>query len=307
MHFLLTFLLLFTFPKEREIKLQLEKGETYSMSTLAEMDITQQIMQQENKIHNVVAGNMEFEVQDFVDGQYKMKVTYTSLGMVMSMPATNTYIAVSTDSAKQNPASPLEPIFKKMFDSMIGKSFSLDMSQYGTVSNIQGMDVLYNSMVEAFPELPQAAKEQIIAQAKKNFGAKALKGNIEMLTAIYPEKPVNVGEQWSSNIKMEAAMNSDIQATFALDETTADYLQISGKAKIEADPNSPYVDMNGMSMQYLLNGEYSSSLKLDPETNWILSGEVSQQMSGDVNVKPNAQLPEGMVMPMEIKSEMTVN
>jgi len=66
-------------------------------------------------------------------------------------------------------------------------------------------------------------------------------------------------------------------------------------------------DINGMPAKYITSGETSSQIKLDPDTNWIASAEITQVIEGEVEILPSENLPDGLKFPMVMEIQTTIS
>ncbi|MEP0005372.1 MAG: DUF6263 family protein [Balneola sp.] len=197
-------------------------------------------------------------------------------------------------------------VFSTLIKTMIGKEFTLEMSRDGTISRIENLDNIFKGMFESFPQLSEPQKQQILTQLRQAYGEKSFKGNIEMITAIFPNKEVKVGEKWENSVKLESGMSGFMNNTFTLVDLNSDAIIIEGTSQISTEDKDAYVDVNGMPTRYNLTGKMQSSYKLDPESNWVVEGKIEQEISGDAQIKDSPNLPGGITIPMVIKNDMTI-
>ena len=127
-----------------------------------------------------------------------------------------------------------------------------------------------------------------------------------MITAIFPNKEVNVGESWKNSVKLESGMSGFMNNTFTLTDVNSNAIFIEGTSQISTENKDAYIEVNGMPTRYNLTGKMKTSYKLDPQSNWIAEGKIEQEISGNVQIKDNPNLPGGMLIPMIMKNDMTV-
>ena len=294
---LATILIFSTSPKKADLGLNLKVGETYSQNYISKSTIIQTISGQEQSIKMEITGGMDFLVNENFGDRYSMSASYSSLIMKMDSP-----MGEMIFSSKNESADMLSSIMKNV----IGKEFNIEMSKDGAILNIENLDVIFDGMFESFPELPEVQKQQILAQLQQAYGEKAFKGNIEMITAIFPNKEVNVGDSWKNSVKLESGMSGYMNNTFTLIDINSEGIFIEGTSQIITENKDAYVEVNGMPTRYDLVGKMKTSYKLDPQSNWIVEGRIEQEISGDVQIKDNPNLPGGMSIPMIIKNDMTI-
>jgi hypothetical protein len=284
--------------KSIDLKFNLEKGKEYKQVTSSKISIIQEINGQKINMGMTLNGNMTFLVKAVNSNNYNMDVKFTQLSMAMQMPQGTVEF-----SSEKNDAN---DIFSSILSAMKNKAFSITMSKSGKVLDVNKVDFLWEAAINEFKQLSDIQKQQIKAQIVKAYGAKALKGNIEMVTAIYPNKSVNKGDQWTVNTQLESGMSANMTTNYEFSDLTSEYAFIKGNSTIKTANKEAYVNTNGMPMKYDLTGTMLSEIKVDKNTGWILEAKMNQEIKGDAIIKENPQLPNGMKIPMTMKSEMLI-
>ncbi|MDQ2180823.1 DUF6263 family protein [Marinifilum sp. D714] len=280
-----------------KLALNLEVGKEYIQKSNAEMTITQNFNGMPIEIGMVIKGDYVFKVMGAEKDQYDMEVKYTSVEMEMESAQ-----GKSTFSSK-NPSE--QDIMSTMLSRMVDKPFKMIMGQNGKVVDIKGIDNLFGSLFEGF-DLTEQQKDQILAQLKKSYGAKAFKGSFEQITAIYPEQKVKLGKKWTTETNIEAGTSVHLTTNFELKAANTEYFLIHGEGNMLSNPNSPFVKQNGMDMKILLDGNLTSDIKVDRKTGWIIDATIVQNLSGNTELKASEQMPEGMNIPMTVKSKSVI-
>lgn len=283
--------------KKADLGLNLKTGETYSQIYISNTTITQTIYGMEQVIKMDITGGMDFHVNENLGESYLMSASYSSLIMKMNTPMGEMLFSSESEGVD---------VFSTLIKTMIGKEFTLEMSRDGTISRIENLDNIFKGMFESFPQLSEPQKQQILTQLRQAYGEKSFKGNIEMITAIFPNKEVKVGEKWENSVKLESGMSGFMNNTFTLVDLNSDAIIIEGTSQISTEDKDAYVDVNGMPTRYNLTGKMKSSYKLDPESNWVVEGKIEQEISGDAHIKDSPNLPGGITIPMVIKNDMTI-
>ncbi|MEM6298637.1 MAG: DUF6263 family protein [Bacteroidota bacterium] len=297
-YLLLTAILLFPISlKKVELGLNLKKGETYSQAYTSKTMVTQNIYGTEQVIEMEIFANMDYRVKKVKKDRYDLAVSYTNLKMKMGQPTGD--LIFSSDGKRDDAAS-------RLFASMIDKEFDVEMLRNGRIVTIENLDKLFDTMMESFDDIPDAQKEQLMASLKGAYGEEAFKGNIEMITAIFPDQAVEVGESWKNTIDLESGMAATLANTFTLIEVNENEIRVDGISDFATKDQDAYTDINGMPTKYNLSGTMKASYALAPETNWVMEGVIEQDFSGDVEIKDNPRIPGGMTIPMKTETKMTV-
>lgn len=281
-----------------DLSLRLEKREEYKQITNSKATIIQEVNGQKMNMVMTITGTMTFLVKDVNSNGYIMDTKFESLSMSMQMPQGT----MNFSSEKNDP----NDIFSTILGAMKDKTFEVIMSKTGKITEVKNVEALWGTAINQFEQLPEMQKEQIKGQIMKAYGADALKGNIEMVTAIYPDKPVNKGDKWTINTKLESGMSAKMTTDYAFTDLTSDYALIKGNSNIETVDKDAYIESNGMPMKYDLTGSMKSEIKVDKNTGWIIEAKINQEIKGDAYIKENPQVPNGMKIPMTMINEMVI-
>lgn len=281
------------------LALNLKKGTTYYQNTVSNVSIDQNLGGQTMTIEMSITGKMAFLVKEASATEYTMDVSYASLGMEVKGP-TGT-MAFSSDKKDES------DVMSSIMGEMVGKTFTVVMLKNGKVKEVKDVDKLYSTIFDKHTDLPEMSRQQIKAQLSQAYGEKAFKGNIEMTTAFYPEKPVAKGEKWQSTSKIESTMVLDLNSTFEYLEHGKGYHAIRGEGKLTTADAEKFVESNGLQMRYDLNGTMTSDIKIDDQSGWVIEAVMKQDMSGSAHIKPGPQIPDGMEVPMQMTSETKIS
>ena len=281
-----------------DLSLKLEKGKEYKQITNSKATIIQEVNGQKMNMVMTIKGTMTFLVKDITENGYNMDAKFEELSMSMQMPQ-----GLMEFSSEKNDAN---DIFSTILGAMKDKAFGITMSKTGKITDVKNVEALWSTAINTFDQLPEMQKEQIKAQIMKAYGGEALKGNIEMVTAIYPDSPANRGDKWTINTKLESGMSANMTTDYEFAELTSEYALIKGKSTIVTADKDAYIESNGMPMKYDLTGSMDSEIKVDKNTGLIIEATINQKIEGDTYIKENSQLPNGMKIPMTMINDMVI-
>jgi len=165
---------------------------------------------------------------------------------------------------------------------------------------------MFDNAFKQFPELNESQIQQIRKQLMDSYGEKSFKGSIETVTYLFPKKEVAVGNEWMVKTKLESTMEADVTTTYVLVKDDGKYWIIEGKSVIETEKNNKVVS-NGMEMSYDMSGGTDIKIKIDKKTGWIVESDINQKMKGSAFIEKNAQIPEGMTLPMEMHNVTSIS
>ena len=300
------FTLIFTFiaftlcqAQTVDLSLKLEKGKEYKQVMTSRMTMVQKIEGEKIDIIATINGTMVFGVRDINEDGYLMEARYESLGMIMKILDD----IISFSSEIDDP----DDIFSRVFRAMKYTSFEVVMSKTGKIIEVRNLEAAWESVINQFEQLSEEEKEQIKTQIVQAYGDDAMKGNIEMVTAFYPDKPVNKGDKWTIETKLESGMDAKMTTKYKFVKLTPDYALIKGTSKIKTDDLDAYVTSDETTIKYDLTGTMKSAIKVDRNTGWIIEAEVYQKIKGYAYMKDNSQLSDELKIPIIMINEMLIS
>ncbi|SDD60316.1 hypothetical protein SAMN05216464_10236 [Mucilaginibacter pineti] len=275
--------------------LHLTKGNTYDMITSTSSAIQQTMNGQVNNINIAINGTTSFKVLNADDSLYYMEVNYKSLGMKMQMAGSN----ANFDSNKSDSTDIMSSILK----GLVNKPFTAIITKSGKIKSVENAEKMISSVLDGFPQIQGAQKEQVKTQFLKSFGSEAIKTSLEMSTAVFPEKAVAKNEKWTIVNNIETTMTAKVSTVYQLTDVSPTSYIIHGDGAIVTDNATGYKQISGMPMQYNMKGTSTADIKADKVTGWITEAKIKQQISGTVNIKDNPQVPGGASFPMTVTNE----
>lgn len=304
MRILFTFLLLAValttcHAQKANLMLNLEKGKEYSQVTNSKVTVTQDFNGIIINMVMTIKGGMSYKVVSVNPSDYDLDVKYDHLSMIMELPQSQGSMEFSSESNDE------QDVLSTALSKMIGKTFHVKMAKNGKILEVKNIESIMELLFDDFTHIPENQLEQYKAQITNAYGAEAYKGSIEMATAIFPDNPVNIGDKWTIETNIESNISALLTTEYELTEWGSDYAMIKGNSVIVTADKESYIESNGMPVKFDLTGSMISEIKVDKETGWIIEATINQEIKGDVYIKENPQMPEGMKIPMIMKNEMT--
>lgn len=276
------------------VQLNLEKGATYSQQSSSNVTVNQNYAGQEIDIQMKVVGRMTFKVMAVTASGYDLEVMYERISMLMEMPTGP--MEFSSDKADS------VDVMSSILAAMMHKPFGITMTRQGKVTAVRDISTLFDTAFEKYPDISEEQKQQIITQLGQSFGEQGFKGNLEMVTAIFPEGPVAIGDTWSTQTELQSGMSATVKTMYRLEAVEDSHFVISGKSEIAtsgaADDSAP--------MKYDLAGSMTSNIIIAKKTGWIRDASMKQALSGKVIFPDSPQMPGGMEVPMSMDSEIAI-
>ncbi|GLB48081.1 DUF6263 family protein [Neptunitalea lumnitzerae] len=284
-----------------DLALHLKEGETYKQSTSATVDMEQEFMGQKMSTEVNYKGDVDFHVNGMEGDAYDVDVTYKFLSLEMKSPqGTMTF-----DSETVDTTNIMTELMTKMLQGLKSDSFTIILEKTGKVKEVKGLDVLFENVLGEFPNVPQMQKEQLKQQMNASYGEDALKGNFEMLSAIFPEKTVGKGDVWTIETQLKA-INTSVSTDYHIEEIAGDYIVLKGETTLTPEDFNEAPKLNSIPGDLNLEGTYTSVIKLDKETGWIIDATMEQDLEGDMKVKMSPADEEEMSIPMKMNQKLHI-
>jgi hypothetical protein len=187
--------------------------------------------------------------------------------------------------------STMNGMFRKIFSSMIGKTFKMTMTPKGDVTKIEGLAELVQSMSESI-DVPENMKEQMRKQMASSFNDEQVKQSFTQGFGVYPEKPVKVGDSWNRNLSRDMnnmKMNVDVKYTVKEINDKSVMLDLTGTIKSASGADSV------SAVKVDMTGDQKGTMEI------LRSSGLTKQGNIDMNMKMTA-----MGNPINVKANITI-
>lgn len=192
-----------------------------------------------------------------------------------------------TDGTKEvyDSSNPIEDIYSKVYANLIGKSFNVNMTKYGKITELLGADEVIDDVVASL--LPDDTDEEYLARVKNtlysSFGNATMRPIIQLPTNIFPEKKKKVGDSWTIESTIISVAEIDMKTTYTLDKIENNIAYISVQSEFTSDKTKTH-DYQGMDMKADLTGNTTGSIKIDITNGLLSEGEINQKIKGKMIV-----------------------
>jgi hypothetical protein len=283
--------------QKEKLQFNLKKDAVYHQYMNSSSVVTQTMGEDKAVIDMLIACHLSYQVKEVTPEYYGMEVQYKSMNLLMKMDG----MQIRFDSENIDTSDKVSMVMRNV----INKAFYIKMLPNGTLKSIEGLDNIMSNQFEGLPPLSNEQKDQIQQYIEQSFGTQAFKGNIESMTQIFSSIEVGEGDHWKVNSNLHTAMNSYVETDFELKEMNDLTCKIVGKSKIKTDESSQK-GSGELNMTYELSGDMESDIEIDRKTGWIKQANNVIDISGTVNMKGTPMMPEGMSLPMSLKTKMTM-
>ena len=278
-----------------QLRLRLNTGQTYNYNSDMSMQMNQQINGQNIDIVMNLNGNLAFVVKEFANDTYLLEAAYKKLAMSMKMPqATITF-------SSNNPAGS-DPV-SMLFAQIIDQPFMISMSSRGEIVGVNGLEKLFQSMIDSL-NLPEQQKQQVRSQMQQSFGNEAFISNFQLGWIVFPQQAVSQGSSWEFTTTMTSTgVPIEVNTTHTYLGMQDGKWHIRSTSTLSKPDDQEWSNFNGLKAKITVNGTQEGDILLDSSSGWVQQSTVDQQLEMTFTIPPNDQLPNGLTIPMTMKTK----
>jgi hypothetical protein len=266
------------------LQYHLKKGDIFKIKQDAEQIITQELDGATHEIINHIDGVLEFKVLGEIDNGYEVALTFKDLNLKMTSSIQGELMNVNAKEVKE------DDMQSKIFNTILNNPVKMVLAKTGDILKVLGGDSLVSKMARASGLEDEFSINMMKKSLENEFGSEALSNSYKQMTFIYPDKEVNVNDQW------ENAYNGKLKTTnvWTLKSIADGKAKINGKATVLMD----VTDANTV-MQ--LNGSQTTTVTADTNTGFILYMLAEGLSKGTSTMTQMG----GQEIPTTIKSKIT--
>ena len=298
---LLSCLLIFNFsfapPKKVDFKFQLEADKTYSQSMTIIGKTKQTMMGQAREIDSKVTNTTNFKLKNTDEGSNVYTVWYSHIGIESA--ETGNAQTITSDTSSLEVVDPFSATLAQVVD----KEFEARISEKGEVTELMGLEEMIAEITGGGEEEPN----EMSAVLSSGFGDSGFRNNVEGITHIFPDRPVNVGDTWSRNQNSNTGFPLIIKNTYTLKSVSGNLAVIDVRGPVSVNPEQERAEMGGMEVLYFIEGERTGTLTVEIKTGWVVDATFTDDIGGSLTISPNPQVPEGMTIPLEMKNVTSIS
>ncbi|MFI2744139.1 DUF6263 family protein [Zhouia sp. PK063] len=284
-----------SYAQKVKLELNLKKGEEYMQMMNMTSGISQEFQGQKMQVTVQLKGALSYVVTDVTAEGFQMDVTYKQLSIDMKIPMAQKEMSYSSEKNDST------DVMSSLLKGMTGTAFQVLLSKTGKVLSVQNLDKLFQKNLKSISNLPADQLAQFKGQLESSYGKESFKGNFEMITNIYPEEKVKVGDQWQIENNLQSGFVGNLNSTYSLATIEKDYYEIKGEGSIKTDKSTSLLETDG-NMQIDLNGKVLSDIKIDKKSGWILDATLQQTIDGAFTMGVPMGDAKGMSIPVHINN-----
>lgn len=256
-----------TSASAKMLKFNFEKGKTYDYEMSMSMD--QQVEGQPLKMNGIYQYSMNVVGEEGAD----KTITSTIDRFAMVMDAGIVKLNIDTDKPLPGLSQAMEEknperILNGIFGAIKGQIFSMKISPEGKVLEVKGFENMAAGIFDSLG-LDSNSRANALAQFNEQFNAEKMKGQFERTWYIFPNKEVNVGENWQKETDLDAGgIKGKIKSAYKVTDIEGEMVTLSENSVIETTG-----DEKGSS------GTINGTLIVDSRSGLVVSGDQDLKIS----------------------------
>ncbi|MHC4544251.1 MAG: DUF6263 family protein [Planctomycetota bacterium] len=280
-----------------QYQMRFEEGEKYYLRIVTEQKISQNITGQEQNIEQTIGLGYDFDVKKVEqNGNAWVSYTYRWAKFMQKGAVGN----VVYDSSKKGlPAPPMA----QGFAALLEESFSMKITPQGRVEAVEGLQTVRNNIGKKLPEGPM--KEAMMVGLKQFINEDGIKEMTESSMAIYPEKPVGIGDSWRKTVALTQGAAMTMENEFILKDRKNGVSFIEINSNIKSSPKAEPMKMGSTKISYDLSGKQQGLIEIEESTGRLIRSKTNQEASGQIKVEVAGQQSQQPPIPVKIDSVVT--
>jgi hypothetical protein len=250
--------------KTVELRLNLEKGTTYTQTVNANMTMTMIIRGSKIDADIPISMTISMKVVDVRDSTFVIETTYDAMKM--------TFGRGGFDSANPNPDP--DNVFAHTMALLIGKPFTMILDNRQNILAVEGLDKLFSAVIDS-EQFSDEQKETMNTVLQNVWSEDKIRENFSTGTMIFPEQPIYKGFTWT----VEETQNIigivlQVKNTYTVTKITATSIVISSVSEsgmtAEMPESTTSITMN--------NAQSTGTYTIDRATGWAKSAKTKDTM-----------------------------
>jgi hypothetical protein len=166
------------------------------------------------------------------------------------------------------------------YDAIVGKGFSVMISPESKIEKVEGLEELYDSILDEMGLLDPEIRELTEELLKTSFGEEVIMEECGGFLFEVPEGVINVGDFWSEVLESSAPIPITIEATYTLRAFDGEVAVFDAFSTITSSGEGK-MEFLGIEMGYELSGTQEGFIEIDAETGLAIYSEITQDLSGE--------------------------
>lgn len=280
-----------------QYQMRFKDGEKYYLRFVIEQKISQTVTGQQQYMEQTIGIGCDLDVKS-IEPNGNALVSYTYRWVKLMQTAAGGKV-VYDSSDKGSPVPPVAQGFAALLD----EGFSLKTTPKGRVEEVIGLQTLRDNVERKLPEGPM--KEALKLGIKQFINEEGIKEQMESSLAIYPDKPVGIGDSWKRTVTLTQGASMTLENEWTLKDRKDGISFIEVKSNIKSNPNAGSVGMGSVKVSYDLSGKQQGQIELEESTGRLIRSRINQDISGQIKVEIPDQQAQQPPIPVRINGIVT--
>ncbi len=280
------------------LNLDFELGDEYLLETTITQDINQNLMGMDVNLEQEMKLAYQFLVEEITsEGDYIISVKYTEFDLDMSDLEISNLNA--TQGIEESDSVDIQQELDYFKQNILDEQFEMKLSNQGDIVSIASYEVVTE---EILAEIDDSEVEEHLSVFRNSD---SLKESWQQVLAYLPREKVAVGDSWENSFEINEPIAMEVFNYYQLAEINEEKVRITLGDNNQAN-NIFITESLGEEIDFDFSGAQSGEVILNPSSNWIESLNLTQEISGYLNIMVNQQ-GQTLEVPTELTTELKVN
>jgi hypothetical protein len=256
-----------------QYKLKFEKGQSYYVRVISDSNSVQEVEGQVIVSDVTSCFGYSFDVNEVDEkGNGWVDCTVDWVKLMRKAPM----IDITYDSSKKT--SRVSPLAQSVA-MYLGESFSAKITPQGHVEELRGLERLHRNIEKKMPK--GRTEQQILQSLDSEELANSIKDLFLSPMAVYPDKPVGIGDSWSRTGFLNSRQLFILENKWTLQDRKAGIAIIEASAAIKSKPDA--VQIQEVKVKYDMSGKQIGQIEIKESTGQIIHSKMTQDLSGQAH------------------------
>ena len=283
-------------PVSVVLRMNLEPGEVYRVRFRTEQLVTQNMQGQ------------SFDTKQQIGYEYNYSVRSADAAGNTWVDVQYTWVHIEQETVlgsmfydSDNPPAEI-PAGAQAFSALVGSGFSMLITPQGKVLEVEGLEAMYDQMLQAIDFQDAAAEQQFRQTLEQQFGEEALKQQMNGASFEFPLEPIEIGESWTTTTELTVVMPMVIESTYTLRSVEGSLAELEMSSRVSSNANAGPVDFGTFQIGYSVSGEQQGVVQVDLASG-MTNSQIQQTLSGEMVMAAEG---ETLNVPISIRSTVEV-
>lgn len=250
-------------------RFNLEKGKSYPFKVATNIKNVQSDGKESQQVQQSSENELSYKVREVKSDKYILDVNFKRFKEKISVQGKT----MGFDTNVARPSNEMNANKYDFFKTVVGNSFTMEISKGGKVLNVTGLDEIRNKVKTKMEKgLNQEDKKVLEQMLQVSVSKEAMAAMFMESIGYYPQKPVKMGDKWEMNNNVGKAKAHMEYKLSAIDDNQAS-IKISGNSSA----NDSQTSKEGMKVSQNLKGSVNGTAKIDVKSGWVNSVTIEKK------------------------------